>query len=92
MLGGGLLSPGAIITYMLVDKKYVTVESGLVRVLLEQPAIWGVPLSLVLMFVVSKLTAKSVPADADLKMLRLHAPEELGLSKDYIEEGEGAGH
>lgn len=92
MLGGGLLSLGAIITYMFVDKKILTVESGLVKVLLEQPAIWGVPLSLVLMFVVSKLTAKSVPADADLKMLRLHAPEELGLSKDYIEEAEGVGH
>lgn len=92
MLGGGLLSLGAIVTYMLVDKKVLTVESGLVKVLLEQPAIWGVPLSLVLMYVVSKLTANTVPADATLKMLRLHAPEEMGLSKDYIEEAPGAAH
>ncbi|MGC4045525.1 MAG: cation acetate symporter [Armatimonas sp.] len=92
MLGGGLLSLGAIVTYMMVDKKMVTVESGLVKVLLEQPAIWGVPLSLILMYVVSKATANTVPADATTKMLRLHAPEELGLSKDYIEEAPGAAH
>jgi Na+(H+)/acetate symporter ActP len=93
MLGGGLLSLGAIVTYMLVDKKILTVESGLVKVLLEQPAIWGVPLSLILMYLVSKATEKSVPADATVKMLRLHAPEELGLSKDYIDEGTpGAAH
>jgi len=51
---------------------------------MEQPAIWGVPLSLITMYVVSKATAKSVPEDVDTKMLRLHAPEEMGLSKDYV--------
>ena len=30
-------------------------------------------------------TKGSVPADVGLKMLRLHAPEESGLSKNYIE-------
>jgi hypothetical protein len=51
---------------------------------MEQPAIWGVPLSLGLMFVVSLATRASVPKDVDNLMLRLHAPEELGMSKDYI--------
>jgi cation/acetate symporter len=37
------------------------------------------------MFVVSKLTASRIPPDVNLKMLRLHAPEEMGVSKDYIE-------
>ena len=27
-----------------------------------------------------------VPPDVSLKMLRLHAPEELGLSKNYIDQ------
>ena len=45
----------------------------------------GVPLSLSIMAVVSRLTAKSVPADISLKMLRLHAPEALGLSENYVE-------
>ncbi len=85
MLVGGLASLAAIITTMLVDKKVLTVElSPLVRSLMEQPAIWGVPLSLLLMIFVSKASASQVPADADTIMLRLHAPEELGHSKDYI--------
>ncbi len=85
MLGGGLTSLAAIVATMLIDKKYVTLEvSPLVRSLMEQPAIWGVPLSIGLMVVVSKLTAKAVPHDVDTMMLRLHAPEALGHSKDYI--------
>ncbi len=86
MLGGGVLSLGAIVTSMLLDKKVIPLTvSPLTRSLLEQPAIWGVPLALGLMVVVSKLTAGSIPEDVDLKMLRLHAPEELGFSKNYIE-------
>ena len=86
MLLGGLLSLGAIVTSMLLDKKVLTFEATpLVRSLLEQPAIWGVPLSVTTMVVVSLLTPRLVPRDIHLKMLRLHAPEELGLSKNYIE-------
>ncbi|WP_309711686.1 cation acetate symporter [Armatimonas sp.] len=86
MLGGGLLSLGAIIAFMLSDKKIITIDDPLTKALCEQPAVWGVPLALVIMFVVSKVTAKQIPWDADLKMLRLHAPEALGRSKDYIED------
>lgn len=86
MLGGGVLALSAIVTSMLLDKKILTFQvSPLIRSLMEQPAIWGVPLSLGLMIVVSKFTANAVPHDVDLKMLRLHAPEEMGLSKNYIE-------
>ena len=86
MLLGGLLSLGAIVTSMLLDKKILTFAvSPLVRSLLEQPAIWGVPLSVTTMVVVSLLTPRLVPRDIYLKMLRLHAPEELGLSRNYIE-------
>jgi len=86
MLAGGLLSLLAIVTSMLLDKKVLTFSaSPLLRSLMEQPAIWGVPLALGTMIVVSLLTAKAVPHDVDLKMLRLHAPEEMGLSKNYIE-------
>jgi Na+(H+)/acetate symporter ActP len=86
MLIGGLLSLGAIITSMLLDKKILSVElSPLLRSLLEQPAIWGVPLSILLMVLISLATAHGVPDDIHMKMLRLHAPEEMGLSKNYIE-------
>lgn len=86
MLTGGLLSLAAIVTSMCLDKKYLTFEvNPLLRSLMEQPAIWGVPLSLGIMVVVSLLTRKSIPSDISVKMLRLHAPEEMGFSRNYIE-------
>jgi cation/acetate symporter len=57
-----------------------------VRILSEQPAIWTVPLAIVLMLLVSKLTRREVPADIRMKMLVLHAPEQLGLKQEYIQE------
>lgn len=87
MLTGGLLSLSAIVCSMLLDKKILAWQlDPLVRSLMEQPAVWGVPLSLGVMVVVSLATARHIPSDSHLKMLRLHAPEELGLSKDYIAE------
>ena len=86
MLAGGLLSLCAIIGSMLLDKKILTMQpSPLTRSLMEQPAIWGVPLAIGIMVVVSLLTRSTVPADIHVKMLRLHAPEEMGFSRNYIE-------
>ncbi|HHY86263.1 MAG TPA: cation acetate symporter [Verrucomicrobia bacterium] len=56
------------------------------RILCEQPAIWAVPLAIGLMIVVSRLTAREIPADIRMKMLVLHAPEKLGLKQEYIQE------
>jgi cation/acetate symporter len=68
-------------------------QHPLLRILCEQPAIWSVPLAIVLMVVVSKATASQVPADIRMKMLVLHAPEKLGLKQEYIQEQQaGAGH
>jgi Na+(H+)/acetate symporter ActP len=65
----------------------------LLRILCEQPAIWSVPLAIGLMVVVSKATAAHVPGDIRMKMLVLHAPEDLGLKREYIQEHQaGAGH
>jgi cation/acetate symporter len=64
-------------------------EHPLLRILCEQPAIWAVPLAIILMIVVSKLTAKTVPSDSRMKMLVLHAPEQLGLKQEYIQEHQG---
>jgi Na+(H+)/acetate symporter ActP len=58
----------------------------LLRILSEQPAIWAVPLAILLMVVISKWTARTVPADIRMKMLVLHAPEQLGLKQEYIRE------
>ena len=48
--------------------------------------------AILLMIVVSRLTARSVPSDVRMKMLVLHAPEELGLKQEYIREHEAHGH
>jgi cation/acetate symporter len=91
MLTGGLASLGAIVATMLIDKKVLTwTPDPIVRTLMEQPAIWGVPLALGLMWVISLATRREIPADVDTMMLRLHAPEELGMSKDYIPDGAAA--
>jgi len=65
----------------------------LARILCEQPAIWTVPLAIILMVVVSKTYQRRNPADVRMKMLVLHAPETLGLKQEYIQEhATGSGH
>jgi cation/acetate symporter len=98
MLVGGTLSLIAIATTMLADQakwaaglKAWYAHHPLERTLAEQPAIWALPLAIVLMLVISKLTQRSVPADIRMKMLVLHAPEKLGLKQEYIQEHQG-GH
>jgi cation/acetate symporter len=98
MLGGGLAALACTTIINVSDLKIVDLAAfwkahPLLRILCEQPAIWSVPLAIGLMVVVSKLTAATVPADIRLKMLVLHAPEELGLKQEYIQEhAAGAGH
>lgn len=87
MLGGGLLSLAAIVTHMLLEKGVLRADlSPILRTLLEQPAIWGVPLSLLLMVAVSRATRREPVPQVSHKMLHLHAPEHLGLARDYIRE------
>ena len=91
MLSGGCLALTAISLTSFSDLKWVNLGGfwslhPLLRILCEQPAIWAVPLSITLMVVLSKLTSREVPLDIRMKMLVLHAPEELGLKQDYIQE------
>ena len=79
VLVGGILSAGAVATSLAG-----LVDSGWVGVLLYRPALVSVPAAFLTMVVVSKLTSKRRPADADKVMLRLHAPERLGLSRDRL--------
>src|SRR5262249_42593588 len=98
MLGGGLAALACTSLINLSDLKKVDLAAfwashPLARIFCEQPAIWCVPLALGLMFVVSKLTAANIPADIRMKMLVLHAPEQLGLKQEYIQEHTaGTGH
>lgn len=95
MLGGGVLALAGISLTSFSDLKWLPLEAfwaghPLVRILLEQPAIWAVPLAITLMIIVSKCTRRQVPADARMKMLVLHAPEALGLKQEYIQEHQRA--
>jgi Na+(H+)/acetate symporter ActP len=56
-----------------------TSSGGFVAALARQPALWTVPLSLAVTALASRATRHHVPADVDALMLRLHAPEALGL-------------
>jgi Na+(H+)/acetate symporter ActP len=49
------------------------------HVLLARPAAWTVPLGFAVMYVVSLLTPRRRPAGTNRVMVRLHAPENLGL-------------
>lgn len=81
---GTTYTPGALASFW--------VEHPLMRILAEQPAIWAVPAAILLMIVVSKATRAKTPADARMKMLVLHAPEDLGLKQEYIQEHQGGAH
>ena len=81
VLTGGLLSVGAVA----VSLSGMSVDDPL-GVLLRRPAIVTVPAAFLMMIVVSRLTPRRRPADAEQVMLRMHAPERLGLSRDRLDE------
>jgi Na+(H+)/acetate symporter ActP len=80
------IAPNASAFFKTFDMNSFWAAHPLLRILCEQPAIWTVPLAIVLMIIVSKLTSSAVPCDVRMKMLVLHAPEELGLKQEYIQE------
>jgi Na+(H+)/acetate symporter ActP len=96
-LTGGLLALGGITLTSFSDLKWLSLDSfwaahPLARILCEQPAIWAVPLAILLMIVVSKTTRGRIPSDIRMKMLVLHAPEKLGLKQEYIAEHSAETH
>ena len=76
LIAGGGLSAAAVLSTLtgLADR-------GWPAALLAQPAAWTVPTAFAVMVVVSLATRSRVPADVGRTMLRLHAPESLGLSR-----------
>ncbi|MHB1577017.1 MAG: sodium:solute symporter family transporter, partial [Candidatus Dormibacteria bacterium] len=86
---GGLLSTLAIGTTMVATvvpplEVFLAHQTGL-AVVLEQPAIVTVPLAFAAMVGISWMRP-GPPALAASKMVQLHAPELLGLRRDYIPE------
>ncbi|RZT83320.1 sodium:solute symporter family protein [Pseudonocardia sediminis] len=81
VLAGGVTSALAVVVSLVVRVG----ESGW-AVLLYRPAIISVPLAFVVMIAVSWMTRSSRPSDAGQLLLRLHAPERLGLSRDRLDD------
>jgi Na+(H+)/acetate symporter ActP len=79
VIAGGVLSCGAVAVSLAVAP-----PDGVLGVLLYRPAAITVPIAFLTMVVVSRLTRTEVPADVDDALLRLHAPERLGLTTDRL--------
>ena len=84
---GGTLSTLAIVTSMVATiapplETFLAQQSSL-AVILEQPAIITVPLAFLVMVGIS-LLGQGPPPGVAAKMVQLHAPELLGLRRDYI--------
>jgi Na+(H+)/acetate symporter ActP len=77
---GGVSSVTAVVL-SLFDVAPVDGWTGL---LLARPAAVTVPAAFLTMVVVSKLTAKRLLPDVSRLMLRLHAPERLGLTQERV--------
>lgn len=85
MIAGGGATVGSAVLAETIARGLLSAPAAF-TILVAQPAILTAPLAFVLMLVVSRATRSMVPADADARMLRLHAPEQLGLRTDYIED------
>jgi Na+(H+)/acetate symporter ActP len=63
--------------------------TGWLNSLLIRPAAISVPAAFITMIVVSKLTQGRLSPDVDHVLLRLHAPERLGLTQDRLPDSAG---
>lgn len=76
MLAGGVTSTAAAVLTLAG-----LTPGGWGGVMLERPALVTVPLAFVVMVAVSRYTAHRVPPTVGRTLLRLHAPERLGLGE-----------
>ncbi len=80
----GLLVGGGLAVLAVLTTLSGVTAGGAFGVLLDQPAVVTVPLTFVTMIVVSWLTRRRVPGNVSQILLRLHAPERLGLGPDRV--------
>lgn len=71
MLTGAIMSLTALLTGQFSDTE------GLTTTMLQYPALWTVPLVLVVTMLVSALGAQRPPATTDEVMAQLHLPESI---------------
>lgn len=71
MITGGVVSLAALAAGHVMD------EAGMALALLQYPALWTVPLVLVVTMLVSALGSQRPPRNTDAVLARLHLPEQL---------------
>jgi Na+(H+)/acetate symporter ActP len=76
---GGVLSTAATLLSL-----FATLPLGLVGLLIYRPAVVTVPAAFLTMVIVSWATRSEVCGEVDDVLLRLHAPERLGLTQDRL--------
>ncbi|GAA3053448.1 cation acetate symporter [Pseudonocardia yunnanensis] len=81
LVGGGL--SGVAVGFTMIG----AAPGGWLEVLLYRPAAATVPAAFLTMVLVSKLTRAEIPTGVDAALLRLHAPERLGLTRDRLQRG-----
>ena len=77
----GLVVGGALAAAAVLATFTGLADGGWPASLLAQPAAWTVPVTFAVMVGVSLATRDRIPADVGRTMLRLHAPESLGLDR-----------
>lgn len=91
----GLTAPGAIAGILTGAALSITAAAAVLAGLghtpglgdvLSRPAIISAPAAFLTMIVVSRLTARRSPTDAEQLLLQLHAPERLGLTPPHVPE------
>jgi Na+(H+)/acetate symporter ActP len=81
----GVLVGGCLSAVAVPMSLFAVVPQGWVGVLLYRPAVITVPAAFLTMVVVSWFTRVSIPRDVDRSLMILHAPEQLGLSRDRLD-------
>jgi Na+(H+)/acetate symporter ActP len=79
LVGGGLSAVAVALSL------FAVVQQGWIGLLLYRPAVVTVPVAFLTMVVVSRFTRASIPRDVDRALMILHAPEQLGLSRDRFD-------
>ncbi|MFC0546469.1 sodium/solute symporter [Kutzneria chonburiensis] len=89
--GVGMVLGGSLVALALIGDIVSGYTGNWAPAVLQQPALVTVPVAFLTMIIVSKATHRRRPEDVNRIMLRLHAPDPLGFTRDrdVLRFGEG---
>jgi Na+(H+)/acetate symporter ActP len=89
--GVGMVLGGSLVAISLITNIVSGYTGNWAPAVLQQPALITVPIAFITMIIVSKATSRRRPEDVNRIMLRLHAPDPLGFTRDrdVLRFGEG---